>query len=144
MSYRLPPSALAGISATATPSNPSSGSETDDHLSDWASSLGAALRTKSLFDDLFFPTPEAALRHDEAKYGFGFKEVSERLGLDLYGRMKLVNWIRKEVRGSSGFMLIHKRPKPGEVEERCMAGGVLSGEEDLLVPVIEDDPLLRE
>lgn len=69
----------------------------DDRISDWASSLGPARQTKSLFDDTLLPTPEEALAYDETVHAFRLRDVGTRLGLDLYGRMKLVNWIRKSV-----------------------------------------------
>jgi protein arginine N-methyltransferase 3 len=93
MSYRIP-----NIPDKAYASD--SGSETDDsddNCSDWASNFGEALRTKSLFDEEVFPTPEEAIAHDKAKHGVDVKEVKERLGLDVYGLMRLVNLIRGQV-----------------------------------------------
>jgi hypothetical protein len=90
MSYRVPFNA-----EVQDDSGSSSGEE--DRLSDWASSLGEALQTKSLFSDRTFPTPQAAIEFDTKEHGFSIKEESTRKGLDLYGRMRLINWIRKEV-----------------------------------------------
>lgn len=89
--YRLP--------ANAAPS--SSGSDTaedlDDGCSDWASSFGEARRTKSLFDDSVHGSPELALEHDEAEHKFGLDKICEKLQLDMYGRIRLVNLIRRDV-----------------------------------------------
>jgi protein arginine N-methyltransferase 3 len=93
MSYQIPSSSLNVIDDDGS----SSGGE-EDRLSDWASSLGAALQTKSLFSDRQFPNPEAALAYDTEEHNFDIKAESISKGLDLYGRMRLINWIRSEVR----------------------------------------------
>jgi protein arginine N-methyltransferase 3 len=92
MSYRIPSSSLD----IQDDDGSSSGGE-EDRLSDWASSLGEALQTKSLFSDRIFPNPEAALAYDTQEHGFDIKAESQNKGLDLYGRMRLINWIRREV-----------------------------------------------
>jgi len=94
MSYRVP--------FNAEPQDDSgSSSGEEDRLSDWASSLGEALQTKSLFSDRTFPNPTAAIEFDTKEHGFSIKDESTKKGLDLYGRMRLINWIRKEVRHSN-------------------------------------------
>jgi protein arginine N-methyltransferase 3 len=85
---------------TRSLSGSSSASESidnDDGCSDWASDFGEALKTKSLFDDNVFATPEECMGHDAEKYGVDIKEIKTKLGLDVYGLMRLVNVIRKEV-----------------------------------------------
>jgi protein arginine N-methyltransferase 3 len=90
MSYRVP--------FNAEPQDDSgSSSGEEDRLSDWASSLGEALQTKSLFSDRTFPNPTAAIEFDTKGHGFSIKDESTKKGLDLYGRMRLINWIRREV-----------------------------------------------
>ena len=96
MSYRLPATRLS-TSTCISGSGSSSNGDENDRISDWASSLGPARRTKSLFDETILPTPEEALSHDEKEHSFRLREVGDIFGLDLYGRMKLVNWIRKTV-----------------------------------------------
>lgn len=95
MSYRLPSARNTGTSPTSR--SASSDDEEDDRISHWASSLGPARQTRSLFDDTLLPTPEEALANDAKIHSFNLREVGDRLGLDLYGRMKLVNWIRETV-----------------------------------------------
>lgn len=105
MSYRIP-----NIPDKAYASD--SGSETDDsddNCSDWASNFGEALRTKSLFDEEVFPTPEEAIAHDKAKHGVDVKEVKDKLGLDVYGLMRLVNLIRGQVSVRSEHVLVRSR-----------------------------------
>lgn len=92
MSYQIPSSSLN----LQDDDGSSSGGE-EDRLSDWASSLGEALQTKSLFSDRTFPNPEAALASDFKEHGFDLKAESQRKNLDLYGKMRLINWIRREV-----------------------------------------------
>jgi protein arginine N-methyltransferase 3 len=59
--------------------------------------LGDARQTQSLFDNNVLPTPEAALEHDRSVHGFDLSRFVEDKGLDVYGRMRLINYIRKEV-----------------------------------------------
>jgi protein arginine N-methyltransferase 3 len=101
MSYRVPTTSL-----NIQDDSGSSSGEEEDRLSDWASSLGEALQTKSLFADRTFPNPEAAVAFDTKEHGFSIKDESEKKGLDIYGRMRLINWIRKQVRlGQHQFLL---------------------------------------
>ena len=72
--------------------------EDDGCFSDWASSLGLAKITKSLFDDKTFPCPEDALTHDEKIHQFSLRHTAHIYSLDVYDRMRLINWIRKTVR----------------------------------------------
>lgn len=74
-----------------------SSSDGTDSLCDWTSSLGEALHTKSLFSETILPNPQAALNHDEQKFGLSLSNECSRLNLDLYGRVRLINWIRREV-----------------------------------------------
>jgi type I protein arginine methyltransferase len=65
----------------------------DEDVSDWVSE--AEERTKSLFDEEYFASPLEALKHDKDVYGYDLQEEFRRLNLDFYGRMRLVNLIRK-------------------------------------------------
>ncbi|KAL1406590.1 hypothetical protein Q8F55_008296 [Vanrija albida] len=119
------------VSAHAPPPS-DSGSDTDSddgRCSDWASSLGEARRTKDLFGDKVHASPEEALAAAKAA-GFDLAATSERLGLDLYGRMRLINWIRKS----------HATPE--QVAALAKDDEKLK-DDALLVPVVADDPLLQ-
>lgn len=96
MAYRIPSSSLQNVPDDNASDASSSGAESDG-LSDWASSLGEALQTKSLFTDRIFPSPNDAVVYDTKEHGFNVKEESQKKGLDVYGRMRLINWIRREV-----------------------------------------------
>lgn len=54
--------------------------------------------TKSLFDATVLDSPEDAVAYDVKTHGWDLKARAKKIGLDVYGRMKLVNWIRREVR----------------------------------------------
>jgi protein arginine N-methyltransferase 3 len=92
MSYREQVNRAPSSAGTSSTSDP------DDRCSDWASSFGEARRTKSLFDDEFFPTAEAALEHDREVHDFDLVRFAKALGLDIYGRMRLINHVRRQVR----------------------------------------------
>ncbi|KAI0642918.1 S-adenosyl-L-methionine-dependent methyltransferase [Trametes meyenii] len=85
---------------------------------------------RSLFEDKTLESVQEALAYDQSTHGFNLKEVTSRLELDLYQRIRLINWIRKE------------HPLPQEVL-------ALTGSEELfksdeyLKPALEDDPLLQ-
>lgn len=115
----------------APPSDSGSDSGSDDGgCSDWNSTLGDALRTQALFEDTVYPTAQEALAADAAK-GFDLAAVSAKLGLDLYGRMRLINWIRRD--------------KPAPADAAALAPDDARLKDDaLLQPVLADDPLLRE
>lgn len=72
------------------------GSDPED-FSDWASSLHGARRTKSLFDDEVLDTPEECLERDERVHGYNVQKEGDRMGLDDYARIRLINFIRREV-----------------------------------------------
>ncbi|WVF68467.1 hypothetical protein IAT40_003233 [Kwoniella sp. CBS 6097] len=102
----------------------------DDRVSDWASSLGEARQTKSLFDETVLPTPEAALEHDANIWDFRLGETCEKLGLDMFGRIRLINLIR-----NAGLTK--------DQIEALKPSDALFKDDNLLIPVIPDDPLLQ-
>ena len=70
------------------------------------------------------------------------------LALDPYQRIRLVNWIRKEVRPQmlaiyNGPLTFTQKPAPSEVLALKGDESFFSSDE-YLIPVLEDDPLLRE
>lgn len=88
--YRLPPNAAPSSSGSDT-------DDLDDGCSDWASSFGEARRTKSLFDDTVHASPELAMKHDASLHRFDLDAVCKDRELDMYGRIRLVNLIRRDV-----------------------------------------------
>ena len=103
MSYKLTSAAPLSISSSSSVSS----DDNDERCSDWASSFGDARQTKSLFDDTVLSTQELALQYDQDNWDFDLKEVCEKLGLDMFGRIRLINLIRNAVSwlliGSTAF-----------------------------------------
>lgn len=94
---------LAMPTSSRSTASSETGSDRED-FSDWASSLHGARRTQSLFDaDTVLDTPEECLEHDERVHGYDVQKEGERLGLDDYGRIRLINYIRREVSAGSRF-----------------------------------------
>lgn len=82
----------------------------------------------SLLDDEVFHDVHSMLQHCMEKHAFDFLELRQRLGLDFYGDVKLVNYIRTRVH--SGL------PVSADISSRDIA------DEKFLKPVLEDDALL--
>ena len=93
----------------------SSSEDEDDTWEDWVSDSFEKQPCKSLFDDVILPSASEALEHDKKTHGFDLVEaysklctfsllvahssalISHLLALDTHQRIRLVNWIRKEV-----------------------------------------------
>lgn len=82
----------------------------------------------SLMDDEVFTDINVMLSHCKEKYGFDLLEVRQRLGLDFYGDIKLVNYIRSQVRSGQN---VNARISREDFDN-----------EKYLKPVLEDDALL--
>jgi protein arginine N-methyltransferase 3 len=83
----------------------------------------------SLLDDEVFTDIMSMLNHCKDKYQFDFLELRQRLGLDFYGNIKLVNFIRSQVH--SGNPISSSTISREAFED-----------EKFLKPVLEDDALL--
>lgn len=116
--------------------DPASSSSEDDEdeadltWEDWVSDSASKVSAKSLFDDSTFPSVEQCMEHDKSKYGVDVNNVVSNIGLDFHGRIRLINWIRKE------------KPTPERVNALKGSEDFLKSDEHL-VPVLEDDPLLQ-
>nr|KIR85864.1 protein arginine N-methyltransferase 3 [Cryptococcus tetragattii IND107] len=126
MSYKVTSAAPPSISSSSSVSS----DDSDDRCSDWASSFGDARQTKSLFDDTILPTQELAVQYDRDNWDFDLKEVCEKLGLDLLGRIRLINLIRNAGLDKDQISALE-------------ADDPLLKDDNLLIPVIPDDPLLQ-
>ncbi|KUJ23020.1 putative ribosomal protein arginine N-methytransferase rmt3 [Mollisia scopiformis] len=82
----------------------------------------------SLLGDEVFTDIEAMLNHCKEKYEFDFLEIRQRLGLDFYGNIKLVNYIRSQVH--SGQKVTSNISRNDFDDEKY------------LKPILEDDALL--
>ncbi|BEJ15689.1 hypothetical protein CspHIS471_0502940 [Cutaneotrichosporon sp. HIS471] len=117
------------IPAHLPPPSDGSASDSDDGASDWASSLGDARHTRGLFDETVYASPEAALAAAKEE-GFDFTATASKLGLDVYGRMRLINLIRRD------GLTVTDVAKIAADDERLK-------DDQLLIPVVPDDPLLQ-
>ncbi|GMK55683.1 hypothetical protein CspeluHIS016_0207390 [Cutaneotrichosporon spelunceum] len=117
------------IPAHLPPPSDGSASDSDDGVSDWGSSLGDARLTRALFSETVYPSPEAALAAAKEE-GFDLMETASRLELDVYGRMRLINLIRRD-----GLTVVDVT-KIAADDERLK-------DDQLLIPVVPDDPLLQ-
>jgi protein arginine N-methyltransferase 3 len=82
----------------------------------------------SLLDDEVFTDIRSMLDHCKVKFNFDFLEIRQRLALDFYGNVKLVNFIRSQVH--SGHPVSSAISREDFEDER------------FLKPVLEDDALL--
>ncbi|KAK0185705.1 S-adenosyl-L-methionine-dependent methyltransferase [Armillaria mellea] len=127
MSLRLP---VADVIDEDGPSQSSSDEDDDDQTwDDWVSD-SARQPCRSLFEEKSFPSVEEALKYDHATYGFDLSGTCAKLSLDTHGRIRLINYIRKQ--------------KFSAAEVAAITGTEPFFESDqYLIPVLEDDPLLQ-
>jgi protein arginine N-methyltransferase 3 len=85
-------------------------------------------RFVSLTDGEIFPDIHSMLKHCKDKHNLDFLEVRQKLGLDFYGNIKLVNFIRSQVHAGKEI--------PSNITKD------LFEDDQFLKPVLEDDALL--
>jgi protein arginine N-methyltransferase 3 len=83
----------------------------------------------SLLDDKIFPTVSSMLSYCKENYGFDFLQIRDKLSLDFYGSIKLVNYIRSAVK--NGQSVSSANITKAHLED-----------DKFLKPVLEDDALL--
>ncbi|CAK7267455.1 Ribosomal protein arginine N-methyltransferase rmt3 [Sporothrix epigloea] len=86
------------------------------------------LAVTSLLDDRVFADATSMVAYCKAEHGFDFLAVRDRLDLDFYGSVKLINFIRQRVQ--EGLAL------PAEISAIDFAG------DGFLKPVLNDDALI--
>jgi len=82
----------------------------------------------SLLDDEVFMDIHAMLNHCKQKYNFDFLEIRQRLSLDFYGSIQLVNFIRSQIHSGNKVSV--------DISKQDL------DDEKYLKPVLEDDALL--
>ncbi|CAK7197770.1 Ribosomal protein arginine N-methyltransferase rmt3 [Sporothrix eucalyptigena] len=82
----------------------------------------------SLLDDRVFPDAPSMVAYCKEEHGFDFLAVRDRLGLDFYGSVKLINFIRQHVHKGSAL--------PAEITAADFAS------DEFLRPVLDDDALI--
>ncbi|KAN0119885.1 putative ribosomal protein arginine N-methytransferase rmt3 [Hyaloscypha variabilis] len=127
---------MSGPAPVTVRSAPSSGSSENSDILDmkdeegWEDAEPDEEETQfiSLLDDEVFMDIHAMLNHCKQKYNFDFLEIRQRLALDFYGSIKLVNFIRSQVHSGN-------KVSP-EISQQDLE------DEKYLKPVLEDDALL--
>ncbi|RDW66146.1 putative histone-arginine methyltransferase CARM1 [Coleophoma cylindrospora] len=87
-----------------------------------------SLQFVSLFDSEVFTDITSMLEHCKVKHNFDFLAVRQKLNLDFYGSIKLVNYVRSQVQDGKP---VSSEVTPAELED-----------EKYLKPVLQDDALL--
>jgi protein arginine N-methyltransferase 3 len=82
----------------------------------------------SLLDHEVFPNVTAMLAHCKEKYNFDFLKIRDNFALDFYGSIRLINYIRSEIKSG--------RPVSSNISLMDFEA------EEFLKPVLEDDALL--
>ncbi len=127
---------MSGPAREAARSAPSSGSSENSDILDmknedgWEDAEPDEEETPfiSLLDDEVFMDIYAMLNHCKQMYNFDFREIRQRLALDFYGSIKLVNFIRSQVHNGNK---VSQDISLKDIED-----------EKYLKPVLEDDALL--
>ncbi|KAF8895249.1 protein arginine N-methyltransferase [Infundibulicybe gibba] len=112
--------------------NQSSSSEEDDEdqtWDDWVSD--SEIRScQSLFDSTRLPSVEAILAYDKENHGFDLNEACSKLSLDFHGRIRLINYIRKN------------NIPARDLSKLDGTEGIFQSDE-YLIPAVQDDLLLQ-
>ena len=133
------------VPAAARPAPPFDDSDDDDddewddgEVEDWDEPESAP--TKCLFTDQEFPSAAECLAHAVSSYQLDLLSIIRRLRLDMYDRMRLVNYLRSSVRkpGADTTALVASvvACEPGAQEPWPWS------DDAYLQPVLADDPLL--
>ncbi|GFR48908.1 hypothetical protein Agub_g10857, partial [Astrephomene gubernaculifera] len=120
--------------------NPSGAAGRDEDWDEWQEEACDADEdaTKSLFGPERLPNPEAAMEHDAAKYGFDLRQFAIQEGLDEYGIIRVINFIRTEVAAG-------RDPLPLLAASRSSTSTSASpawADDRYLLPALQDDALL--
>eukprot|EP00953_Heterococcus_sp_UTEX-ZZ885_P035822 18478-Heterococcus_DN1.PRE.1 len=93
----------------------------------------------SLFAQAVCPSGQAALARDKADYGFDLAAVKAKLDLDLYGMIKVVNFVRSRVAAAGGAS---KELAAALIAEIAAVDSTVLQGDKYLQPFLEDDALL--
>ncbi|CAD7700068.1 unnamed protein product [Ostreobium quekettii] len=91
---------------------------------------------RSLFSNEQFPSAEAAIEHDAQEFGFDIVDYVAKTGLDEFGAIKLVNYLRSEVQAGREPLTAVKEAA-NSTDERPW------NDDSYLIPTVRDDALLR-
>lgn len=132
MSIRLPapPDVTEPNSDIETGSSSSEDDDNDENWDEWISDSITQQECRSLFEIKSLPSAEEALKYDKQTYGFDLIETCGKLSLDFHGRVRLINYIRKN------------NLTPNDVTDLQGTEPWFSTDEYLL-PALENDPLIQ-
>ena len=107
--------------------------EEDGEWEDWESGGdGEGEPAKSLFCNNVLDNPESAMDFDAENHNFDIRKFAIKHRLDEYDIFRCINWIRSEVKAG-------RTPAPAAIGDAVSAW---RGNDDFLVPVMDDDALL--
>lgn len=96
--------------------------------------------TQCLFSEKIFPTAAECLSHAAQAHGVDLADIAGSLRLDIYSRVKLVNFVRGRVAAAASSAAIAQELRQAAASE---ARGAWPWEDErFLVPVVPEDPLL--
>ncbi|KAI9871839.1 MAG: hypothetical protein M1830_002393, partial [Pleopsidium flavum] len=132
----MSPSSNNTFAGDLQPSSPSSSASNPSDLLDFKDDEGwedaepedEDQEVRSLFSTEIFPNIGVMLQDCKDRHGFDFMWTTKELGLDFYGTIRLVNYIRSEV--NAGNTKLHISSK------------AVFEDDKYLKPVLEDDALL--
>ena len=149
----LPPSACVGLTRAPTvqhlqyrasghtPMQPQD--DDDDDFSDdgeWESfNEPEVAPTQDLFSSQVFESAAAALAHAKSTHGLDLAGIAHLLRLDIYARVRLVNFVRRRVQAAEDPAAIVKAVQQGASGDKANWPWA---DEKYLVPVLSEDPLL--
>ncbi|KUI67800.1 Ribosomal protein arginine N-methyltransferase rmt3 [Cytospora mali] len=117
------------ISSESEGSDVSDGSEGWNDVDEGSDNEEQTMEIVSLFDDKVFPGPVPMLEYCKDKFSFDFVATRDRLGLDFFGGIKLVNFIRSTV-------------KEGEKLPEQISEADIQDDEKWMIPVLQDDAFI--
>ncbi|KAI0248224.1 S-adenosyl-L-methionine-dependent methyltransferase [Lactifluus subvellereus] len=130
MNIHLPATSLDLVETGSGAECESDGTNAEETWSDWVSDSANDRRCKSLFEDKLLASVTEALDYDKRTYGFDLDSFCKEKALDFHSRARLINYIRKE--------------KPPVQSLQSLTGKEsFFSSDNYLLPVIEDDSLLR-
>eukprot|EP00656_Telonema_subtile_P031932 TRINITY_DN34989_c0_g1_i1.p1 TRINITY_DN34989_c0_g1~~TRINITY_DN34989_c0_g1_i1.p1 ORF type:complete len:161 (-),score=48.80 TRINITY_DN34989_c0_g1_i1:60-542(-) len=106
----------------------------DDHWGDWAE--GDQQGCADLFSAEVLPSAEAMLQRCTEAHQFDFCAYRAQHGLDMYGTIRLINYIRSQVAECGGEATLEK------MRSEALPEDFDKESESLLQPVLVDDVLL--
>uniref|UniRef100_A0A674GQK0 type I protein arginine methyltransferase n=1 Tax=Taeniopygia guttata TaxID=59729 RepID=A0A674GQK0_TAEGU len=101
----------------------------DDEEEEEEEGAAVAQQTRCLFCDRLFSSAEAVFSHCKTEHQFDVRDVIQKHGLDFYGYIKLINFVRLK-KPTGAYLSSLSSPLPWE-------------EEEYLKPELEDDLLLQ-